>query len=561
VADPAGTSVTVPPDALSSTIMIGVTRVAGDAMTGTMTGAMPALPTAVRPAGEVFALTPHGVTFNQPVQLHVGFDATLAARAAGRPLQLYTAAPDGSWTVVPGGQVTDDAVEATVSHFSFFVVGFELPVQSLPELQPRKVDILFMIDDSQSMLPLQQKLAASFPALIQTLKNLPGGLPDVHLGVVSSTMGPGRFDLPQYHCAAGGDRGVLQNIPRGTCLTAIGDRYISATENEVTRNYDGTIEDAFSCIALLGDQGCGFEQQLESVAVALGARGTPPPENAGFLRDDALLSIVLITNEDDCSLPADSDLVDITSMYVSDPLGPLWSYRCNEYGHICDGGPPPRTAADPSMPAPVTLNNCRSAEDGRLNRISEYAQLFKALKPDPAHVYLTVIAAPPTPYVVEWIQGNASLTAPDPSLWPNIQHSCTVNTGEFGDPAVRLAQLVTSFGANGNFSSICDDFAPALTGVGAALTRAMDLPCLQAALLAPGATPALVPGCNVYESLPATGGTRTETRLPACGPTVTADPCWVLQTTAACTPSDVAISLQRTTSPPAGAAIVVRCGP
>jgi hypothetical protein len=143
-----------------------------------------------------------------------------------------------------------------------------------------------------------------------------------------------------------------------------------------------------------------------------------------------------------------------------------------------------------------------------------------------------------------------------------VQHSCTITaTGEYGDPAVRLAQLVTAFGANGNFSSICDDFAPALTGLGAALTRAMDAPCLQPALVTPTTPPALVPGCSVYESLPASGGTRTESPLSACGTTAATDPCWTLQSTAACASSGVTIGLQRSTPAPSGAAIVVRCGP
>ena len=56
-------------------------------------------------------------------------------------------------------------------------------------------------------------------------------------------------------------------------------------------NYTGDIADVFSCIAPLGDGGCGFEHQLESVLRALGADGAPPPaQNAGFLRPDAYLA-------------------------------------------------------------------------------------------------------------------------------------------------------------------------------------------------------------------------------------------------------------------------------
>ncbi len=80
-----------------------------------------------------------------------------------------------------------------------------------------KVDILFMIDNSLSMLTLQNKALASFPAFAGVLKALPGGLPDLHLAVISSDTGPGKFDLPAYHCSLGGDRGQFQSVPRAPC--------------------------------------------------------------------------------------------------------------------------------------------------------------------------------------------------------------------------------------------------------------------------------------------------------------------------------------------------------
>ncbi len=96
----------------------------------------------------------------------------------------------------------------------------------------REIDILFMIDDSPSMLPLQAKLLANFPVFMNVLKNLPMGLPDVHIAVVSSDTGPGQFDLPQYHCSFGGDRGQFQSQPTGTCTASPlmpGQTFLSAS--------------------------------------------------------------------------------------------------------------------------------------------------------------------------------------------------------------------------------------------------------------------------------------------------------------------------------------------
>src|SRR5206468_1785318 len=63
----------------------------------------------------------------------------------------------------------------------------------------------------------------------------------------------------------------------------------------------------FRCTAGLYLDGCGLEQQLEAVYRALvyhdaSDRADNADPNAGFLRDDALLAIVLLTDEEDGSV-------------------------------------------------------------------------------------------------------------------------------------------------------------------------------------------------------------------------------------------------------------------
>ena len=73
-----------------------------------------------------------------------------------------------------------------------------------PELKPAKnntftfqesvnrdIDILFLIDNSSSMAKSQANLVRNFPVFMNVLKGLPGGLPNVHIAVVSSDMGAG----------------------------------------------------------------------------------------------------------------------------------------------------------------------------------------------------------------------------------------------------------------------------------------------------------------------------------------------------------------------------------
>ncbi|HXI58845.1 MAG TPA: hypothetical protein VNO55_22415, partial [Polyangia bacterium] len=236
----------------------------------------------------------------------------------------------------------------------------------------RNVDILFMVDDSPSMRPLQAKLAANFPAFVNVLSGLPGGLPNLHVAVVSSSMGAGP-QAPVAQCPVGGDAGQFQTAPRvAGCTTGLpaSEHFLSSVDG--VTNFTGDMVTAFSCMAQLGDQGCGFEHQFASVLRALEPGPNLPPTNQGFLRPEAYLAIILLTNEDDCSAPPDSNLFDTASQMVSDPLGPLNSFRCNEFGHLCNGTKPPRT--------PANLSGCTSAEDGRLLKMSDVIDRTKALK-------------------------------------------------------------------------------------------------------------------------------------------------------------------------------------
>lgn len=76
-----------------------------------VTEGFPALPAGA--GATVYALTPHGATFDLPVRV------TLPAGAG--QVRLLTAQPGGRWEPVPGAQRVGDTVVAAVSHFSFFV--------------------------------------------------------------------------------------------------------------------------------------------------------------------------------------------------------------------------------------------------------------------------------------------------------------------------------------------------------------------------------------------------------------------------------------------------------
>src|SRR5437667_3540080 len=78
----------------------------------------------------------------------------------------------------------------------------------VPVAIQRKVDILFVIDNSFSMKQEQDNLARNLPAFIDKLRNIQGGLPDVHIGVVTTDVGAGPGGVTG--CTPPGQDGRLQ---------------------------------------------------------------------------------------------------------------------------------------------------------------------------------------------------------------------------------------------------------------------------------------------------------------------------------------------------------------
>jgi len=357
------------------------------------------------------------------------------------------------------------------------------------------VDILFMIDNSSSMTAMQDKLVAQLSMLTQAMQALPTGVPDVHIAVVSSDMGAPGDAAGSDGCTTVGNGGVFFNQPENTCTSTmlqLGATYVSDVGG--VANYTGDLADVLSCLMPLGDRGCGFEQPLASVARALGADGQPAPsQNAGFLRDDAELAIILLTNEDDCSAPVNTKLFSLGdggsgSQSLENPLGlgPLANYRCNEFGHLCVDPTstkpqtliepplnPPTDAQGPATSPSLALASCVSNDTvtGLLTPVSTFVRQIKSLKVDPDNqIVVGAIVAPPAPYTVSWQPSSGGSPGATGELWPQIEHSCGVagdaNTnpaatqttadGSFGDPGVRITQWVQAFGSNGLTASICD---------------------------------------------------------------------------------------------------------
>jgi hypothetical protein len=419
----------------------------------------------------------------------------------------------------------------------------------------RNVDLLFLVDDSASMRLSQDNLLRNFPVLMQALKAQPGGLPNVHIGVISSDMGAGDGSVAGCD-STGGRNGIFQYAPQGTCASSgllPGATYISDIGG--VKNYTGNLEDVFTCIAALGESGCGFEHQFASITRALGVDGlgTAPTENAGFLRPDALLAIVLITNEDDCSASPGQGpnsripLFDAAAnTNLASQLGPPANFRCNEFGHLCFGGwHPNRNAPNNDVNASVTYDDCTSNDtEGYLLSVADTVNRIRALKADDGQVMVTAITGPRAPYVVNWKAPSTSDTSCGAAScpWPMIAHSCTAADSSFADPAVRIGEMVDHFGANGRMLSICDgEFSGALADIGSDVLNYVSAPCILGRIAKNTITSH--DDCTVVDN-------ATGQALPDCAEATLNGRCWHLVPSATNTCSGVTVAIQGSAAGP-----------
>ncbi|HLK91431.1 MAG TPA: hypothetical protein VKZ18_16150 [Polyangia bacterium] len=422
-----------------------------------------------------------------------------------------------------------------------------------------EIDILFMIDNSSSMTEMQSKLYDQLPLFMNVLTSIPNP-PSLHVAVVSSDMGAPGDSTSSIACTQFGDSGQFQSMPRGTCtntsLTA-GATFISDADG--MPNYtDANIADVFQCIALLGDKGCGFEHQLASIDRALGADGQPPPDsNSNFLRPEAYLGIVILTNEDDCSAPPNTQLYSLNvggsgQQNIANALGPIANYRCNQFGHLCKDPSgtqmapplkPPANAMGTAAAPTLDMTDCVSNDStGLLTPVSQFISDVKALKPDPDNqILVAAITAPAAPYTVAWVPESGGQNTQPGELWPEVMHSCgakgsddvnpestmSPTDGSFGDPGVRISQFVSAF-PNYVLASICDaSYASSMQAIATKLGQLITPPCIVGQIQNDSNGN---PMCSVIEHLVDGSGNKSDRAIPACSSNGNAAPCWNLTT-------------------------------
>lgn len=200
---------------------------------------------------------------NLPIRLLPGASRAVSVEAR------TTDAGVGSHTAVVTFE-TDVGISTTLQ-ISLEVVADADAVEETFTIAPASaVDILFIIDNSGSMFDDQALLAENFQSFFEV--GLLGGAPSFQVGVTTTDV-----------LSEGAARGRLVGSPA----------ILDAGTPE--------LESAFAANVLVGIDGAGLELGLEALRLAL-----EHPDNSRFLRRDAALSVVFVTDEEDAgAFPGD----------------------------------------------------------------------------------------------------------------------------------------------------------------------------------------------------------------------------------------------------------------
>jgi hypothetical protein len=397
-------------------------------------------------------------------------------------------------------------------------------------LIPRtSVDVLLVVDNSNSMSEEQQMLATSLYTLVNALiYPTDGRLPidDIRIAVTTTDLGVS-YDGHPYgdagapfsldsHCYGLGDNGgfvaeylngkdsfeLLENVivcdeggaqcPAGwacdhlnesgwgTCVDGDDDHSVSCPSSlsEQSRLFmDNQFDEALTlgtaCLAAnIGTSGCNFEQPMMAAAASL-------TNYRQFIRRDSFTAIIVVSDEDDCSIQSDR-WHDLTELGTSET-----NVACGRH-----------------------LSLLHSIEDLK----TRYETEKKRLGGDPDDLLFAVIGGVP---MVDECQGTGDAIGDCLNVAPGVNGSGTMGTPEeverlvgvnssstqtyfeyaceryeSGDtdsyaltrayPATRMVQMAQSFGKLGYVYSICNaNWSPAMENIADLVRDNVKILCIE----------------------------------------------------------------------------------
>lgn len=286
---------------------------------------------------------------------------------------------------------------------------------------PLAVDLLFVVDNTGSMCQEQKALDLAFSDVVGALVGV-----DYRVAVTSTDMNTdergddGRFlarpapPVPALNCRGANNEPVAPDTEGCTeFLAARADPALIRPEDVADSQ---TLKKWIQCLTNLGTTGDGFEKGIaaalratacdgpntERFGACCGPEGFDPQCELGptpeFLRPDAMLAIVFVSDENDCSdgtdapalsqFPvcrslADGDGDGVPDGYADHCGGDVGAAAC--YANDCGEMAPDACAADLCAIDRRDNSNCEWDRE-RLLPIEQVSAAFSALKRDPSKV-------------------------------------------------------------------------------------------------------------------------------------------------------------------------------
>lgn len=425
----------------------------------------------------------------------------------------------------------------------------------------RAVDILFVVDNSGSMGEEQGMLASAASTLVDALDALGA---DYRIGFTTTDNGnpmcsgttPEGGTLTLSSCRSRLDEFVFDgtnpplNKQDEACNAVCSHDEImvipTTTADDPTpkphpwlegfggaSNVEGGVPmaEAFACVAPQGIVGCGFESHLESMYKAFKRAEDSLQTSYGFLRKDAAMVTVFVSDEVDCSYRADYDSIFLPEgdrAFWSDPAAAFpTSAVCWNAGVTCTGGP--GTYDECHSENKDELGNATGPGTAVLHPATRYIDLLqgyenqkKQINPD-QEVLVAAISGVPTGY-----EDGQDLVYQDTAdaqfqLDYGIGPGCSSAVG-LALPPVRMREVAEAMQVDGrNLYSVCaSDYAPAFGAIADAIAEQIPVGCVPhcVADIDP-ATETLEHDCAVQEEVPTDVGPVTN-EIQACDVDITA---------------------------------------
>ncbi len=275
-----------------------------------------------------------------------------------------------------------------------------------------KVDLLLVIDDSGSMCQEQRALVEQFPQIVEAL-DARGA--DFRIAVTSTDMhkreGRGAFlttpaaPVPSLNCKDADGEPLVPDTAGCDALQLSPILSGASTRAE--------LQESVRCMANLGTSGDGFEKGLAAMRTALSCTGP----NAGhfdaccsegsfdpecsealeFLRPDAVLAVLFLSDEDDCSDPVTEPSRSALRICrgLSDPEASMEPYEdCEDpqacYEAECGALEPRDCALERCIISRSTNSHCEWRRE-MLTPVEDYADFLRGLKARPEQVLVSAI--------------------------------------------------------------------------------------------------------------------------------------------------------------------------